>query len=56
MSKEDFNKLIKRASRPVQEEQGKQQRPDGYNGKQTRSHKTGDTSGKRRGKSHPKTS
>jgi len=51
MSKKLFKKLIRRASQPVPKEQDKQLHPEGYNGKQTRSRKAGDTSVKRSGKS-----
>ena len=55
MSKKLFQKLIKRASTPVPKEQDKQLHPEGYNEKQTRSHKTEDTSVKRSGKSRQST-
>ena len=51
MSKKLFNKLIKRASKPVPKELDKQLHPDSYNEKQTRSRKSANTSVKRSGKS-----
>lgn len=44
MSKKLFKKLIKRASQPKPKAQEQQAKSDNYNGKQTRRHKTEDTS------------
>ena len=51
MSKKKFLGLIKRASQPIPKELNKQQLPDSYNEKQTRSRKTANTSVKPYGKS-----
>ena len=40
MGKKKFLELIKKASQPVQPEQGKAKRADGYSGKQTRRRKS----------------
>lgn len=56
MGKKKFKELIKKASQPVPKEQDKQARPDSYNEKQTHSHKSANTSAKRRGKSHEENS
>jgi hypothetical protein len=51
MSKKKFLRLIKLASQPLPKEADKQPRPDSYSGKQTRLHKTANTSAKRSDKS-----
>lgn len=50
MSKKLFKQLIKRASRPIPKESSKRPQLDSYNEKQTRSHKTVNTSAKPYGK------
>lgn len=52
ITKRKFSELIKLASRPIKQVSGKlgKKKDVDYNGKQTRQHKTVDTSGKHNGK------
>jgi hypothetical protein len=54
ISKSEFRSIIKLASRPIREVSEKlgKKKADDYSGKQTRQRNTGDTSGKRSGRSH----
>ena len=47
--KDQFFKLLNRATQPVSKEKGKSKSHDSYTGKRTGSGKTANTSGKRRG-------
>lgn len=54
ISKYDFKNVIMRASQPIKQDLKKSEKKkvESYNGKQTRQHNSGDTSGKHSGKFH----
>lgn len=54
VNKKKFKELIKLASRPMRQASGKsgKKKVGSYSGKRTRQYNSGDTSGKRSGKSH----